>query len=364
MSRKWLASFGASATGPRLHRMQQSPQYAGGTFHNAVSTETVQRAGFFSTMAKWLLGREEREPKHALPYVSVTREEASQRPVSGLRARWLGHATTLLDLDGARLLIDPVWATRCSPFTHVGPKRFHPPPLPLADLPALDAVLISHDHYDHLDRSVMRALAATDVRFITTLGVGAHLEAWGIAGHRITELDWGDQTALGALQITALPARHFSGRSLRDRNETLWASWALVGPSHRVYYSGDSGYYDAFHPIGAHYGPFDLTLIAIGAYGPTWPDIHITPEEAVAVHLDVQGGLMIPVHWGTFNLAMHSWDEPGERLVAAARANNVRLALPRPGESVELDHIPTQLWWRRPASHRAAAFPRVSPQTP
>jgi len=227
----------------------------------------------------------------------------------------------------------------------------------------LDAVLISHDHYDHLDMSVVRALAPTGVRFITTLGVGAHLEAWGVSPDRITEMDWGDETTVGSVRLVALPARHFSGRSLGDRNTTQWASWALLGPMHRVYYSGDSGYYDGFRAVGEQYGPFDMTLIAIGAYGPTWPDIHITPEEAVAVHRDVRGGLLVPLHWGTFNLAIHSWTEPGERLVTAARHANVSIALPRPGEAVELRTPPTQLWWRRVTPRRATVFSARSPQT-
>lgn len=356
MPRKWLAAFGASATGARLERMQRSPHYARGTFHNPVSTQSVQPSGFWSTMAMWMLGREQRVPKHPLPFLTVTRDDVLAPPASGLRARWLGHASTLLDLDGQRILIDPVWATRCSPFKHVGPKRFHPPPLPLDQLPSLDAVLISHDHYDHLDMDVVRALAPTGVRFITALGVGAHLEAWGVAGDRITELDWGESTVLGNSRLTALPARHFSGRYVDDRNATLWASWAIVGPTHRVFYSGDSGYFDGFRAIGAAYGPFDMTLIAIGAYGPTWPDIHITPEEAIAVHQDVGGRLLVPVHWGTFNLAIHSWTEPGERLLTAARQANIHLALPRPGESVDVASPPTQVWWRTVRSHHPATL--------
>jgi L-ascorbate metabolism protein UlaG (beta-lactamase superfamily) len=202
-----------------------------------------------------------------------------------------------------------------------------------------------------LDRGVVRALAAdpaqAHTRFIVPLGVGAHLEKWGIDAARITELDWSESTRLGALTITATPARHFSGRGL-TRNHTLWASFSIAGPAHRVFHSGDTGPFAGFPAIGAQHGPFDLTLIKIGAYGETWPDIHLTPEQAVDAHAQLRGSTLLPIHWGTFNLAFHAWDEPAERVVAAAGAGGARLVMPRPGESIEpASAPPVQPWWRR-----------------
>jgi L-ascorbate metabolism protein UlaG (beta-lactamase superfamily) len=227
--------------------------------------------------------------------------------------------------------------------------------LPLAELPSLEAVILTHDHYDHLDMAVMRFLAASPLhratRFITALGVGAHLERWGVGEDRISELDWGDSVRVGTLTITATPARHFSGRTLK-RNRTLWASWVVAGPEHRVFHTGDTGYFEAVNHIGSEHGPFDVNLIKIGAYAPEWPDIHLTPEDALRLHAMLGGRLLLPIHWGTFNLAFHSWNEPPERLLAAVGAAAVRLVVPRPGERVEpIDPQPVVPWWRQPSSN-------------
>jgi L-ascorbate metabolism protein UlaG (beta-lactamase superfamily) len=273
-----------------------------------------------------------------------------------LRATWLGHSTVLLELDGARVLFDAMFSERASPSTIVGPKRFFPPPLALADLPSIDAVVISHDHYDHLDMETIRALATRQatLRFVVPLGIGAHLERWGVPADRITELEWGEQTALAGrgVTLTATPSRHFSGRRLRDAlgrgNPTLWATWVVTGPSHRAFFSGDTGMFDGFSDIGTQFGPFDLTMIKVGAYGEPWPQIHVNPEEAVRAHSMLRGKVMLPIHWGTFNLAFHAWDEPAERTVAAAQASSATLVMPRPGESVEpsLAARPVEPWWR------------------
>jgi L-ascorbate metabolism protein UlaG (beta-lactamase superfamily) len=290
-----------------------------------------------------------------MPVVRLTRADFERAPASGLRATWLGHSTVLVEIDGARILFDPVWARRASPSSLVGPARFFAPPLALDDLPPLDAVVASHDHYDHLDREVVRALARSAAqsraRFVVPLGVGAHLEKWGVAPDRIAELDWSESTTVGPLTLTATPARHFSGRGLNDRNHTLWASWSVAGPRHRVFHSGDTGPFPGFAAIGLAHGPFDLTLVKIGAYGETWPDIHLTPEQAVDAHAKLRGRTLLPIHWGTFNLAFHAWDEPAERVVAAAAAGGARLVMPKPGESIEPTTAPATApvvrpWWR------------------
>ena len=346
----WLDALGAAPEGERLARIRRSPNYSNGAFRNPDTTSLATTGSTWKTMRQWLGGREQRVPPGPMPIVSLTKASFAQPPASGLRATWLGHSTVLVEIDGARILFDPVWARRASPSSLIGPKRFHQPPLALDELPPLDAIVASHDHYDHLDRGVVRALARSAAqsraRFIVPLGVGAHLERWGVAADRITELDWSESTSVASLLLTATPARHFSGRGLNDRNHTLWASWSVAGPKHRVFHSGDTGPFDGFADIGARHGPFDLTFVKIGAYGDTWPDIHLTPEQAVDVHAKVRGKVLLPIHWGTFNLAFHAWDEPAERVVAAV-GKDTRLLMPKPGESIEpATARPVELWWR------------------
>lgn len=238
------------------------------------------------------------------------------------------------------------------PFPFAGPKRLHPVPVPLASLGRVDVVVISHDHYDHLDLPTIKALAGTDTVFAVPLGVGAHLERWGVAADRLRELDWNETTEVAGLSLTATPARHFCGRGLRNQQHTLWASWVVAGDEHRIYHSGDTGYFPGFEEIGAEHGPFDATMIQIGAYSEYWPDIHMTPEEGMRAHLDLQGGTprgtMLPIHWGTFNLALHPWDEPGEGTLTAAEGAGAAVALPIPGRPFEPNtaDAPRLPWWR------------------
>src|SRR5688572_13281458 len=345
----WLDALGAAPAGQRLERIKRSPNYRDGAFRNPEATSLATTGSTWSTLRRWLGGHEQRVPPGPMPIVSLTKASFAQPPASGLRGTWLGHSTVLVEIDGARILFDPVWARRASPSSLIGPTRFHEPPLALEELPPLDAIVASHDHYDHLDREVVRALARSTAqsraRFVVPLGVGAHLERWGVATARITERYWSESATVGPLRFPATPARHFSGRAL-GRNHTLWASWSVAGPTHRVFHSGDTGPFPGFADIGTAHGPFDLTLIKIGAYGETWPDIHLTPEQAVDAHAKLRGELLLPIHWGTFNLAFHAWDEPANRVVAAAIAGT-RLIMPKPGESVEpATARPVEPWWR------------------
>ena len=264
-----------------------------------------------------------------------------------LAATWLGHATVLLEVDGYRILADPMFGDRASPSNAVGPRRLHPAPIAADALPTLDAALISHDHYDHLDRPTIAALVASSpAPFLVPLGIGAHLRGWGVPADRIIELDWHESHQLGRLTITCTPARHFSGRGT-VRNTTLWASWTVLGPAHRVFFGGDTGYTAAFADIGRDYGPFDLTVLPIGAYDPAWPDIHMTPEEALRAHRDLAGALLLPIHWATFNLARHGWSEPVERLLRGA--DGEAIAIPPPGRRIVPGTPPTrEAWWRPP----------------
>lgn len=341
-STAWLASLGRRPEGARLERIRRSPQFADGKFRNEQQTK-LATASYRDMFRRQFFGKEQRTPLRPIP---VVRGDRATLPASGLRATWLGWSSVLIEIDGRRVLTDPVWSERCSPSTLAGPKRFHAPPIALGELPPIDVVVISHDHYDHLDMPVVTALAARGTRFAVPLGIGAHLERWGVAAQQIAELDWNESVDVGPLRITATPSRHYSGRNPLHANETLWASWVVKGPAHAVYFSGDTGYSDAFKTIGAEHGPFDLTLIKIGAYDPTWAEIHLNPEEAVQAHVDLGGRVMLPIHWATFNLGFHAWHEPPDRAVAAARNARITLVVPKPGEAIEPARAPAlQAWW-------------------
>jgi L-ascorbate metabolism protein UlaG (beta-lactamase superfamily) len=342
------AAFGARPAKAHTDRVRRSPHFRDGQFHNSGPTRMMPPGTAKETARELVFGKQQRKPGGPVPL--RTPASYDQSP-DQLHITWYGHASVLVEIGRARVLLDPVWGDRVSPSSLVGPRRLHPVPVPLDQLPPLDAVVISHDHYDHLDLPTIRAIASEHraVRFVVPLAVGAHLRSWGVPADRITELDWTESIEVAGVRLTATEAQHFSGRGLR-RDGTLWTSWVLAteGPNaRRVFYTGDSGYFDGYAAIGAEYGPFDATLIQVGAYGPGWPDIHMTPEDGVSAHVDVQGGLLIPVHWGTFNLALHAWTEPVDRVWREAKERDVRLAVPRPGERIDVDDPPAvDGWWQ------------------
>jgi len=316
-----------------------------GRFRNQLPTRLPRLR---EILPEWILGKAQSTPLAPLPTVRRTSADFRDPPATGLRVTWLGHATSLVEIDGRRFLLDPVWAERSSPVPGAGPKRFFDPPLLLGDLPSLDAVLISHDHYDHLDRHTVLRLAAMGPRFLVPLRVGDRMMTWGVPREQIRELDWWERVEVRGIEVTATPARHFSGRSpfMIDRNRSLWTGFALVGPEHRVYYAGDTSMFDGFDEIGRRLGPFDAALIEIGAYNRLWADLHLGPEQAVDALRRVRGGLFIPIHWATFDLAMHSWTEPIERLLVEAGRREVTVAVPKPGQSVEPARPPqVERWW-------------------
>lgn len=345
-----LDARGATPSGDRLARIVASPNYRDGEFKNPVAARLMVQGSTRRMLWRQFTGKEERVPKTRIPIVQGSAARYETPPESGLRATWLGHSSILVEMDGTRILIDPVLSRRASPSEAVGPKRFHPAPMTVRDLPPIDIVLITHDHYDHLDMRVIRDLVKSDdqrgIRYITALGVGAHLEHWGVRTSCVTELDWGEATTHGGVTFTACPARHFSGRAFK-RNQTLWASWAMSTAQHRIFHSGDTGYFDGFAATGAEFGPFDLTMIKIGAYDELWPDIHVNPEEAVRIHGMLKGRVLLPIHWGTFNLAMHDWREPIERLLIAAQTSSAPVVTPIPGDWLEPAAPPAvNPWWR------------------
>jgi L-ascorbate metabolism protein UlaG (beta-lactamase superfamily) len=341
----------------RRKRMERSPQWRDGRFHNPQPI----RSDFWKAIGAAMRPSPHARPPGLLATAKVDPSALRVAPETGLRITWLGHSTTLIEIDGFRVLTDPVWGGRASPVDWLGAERWYEPPLALAELPEIDAILISHDHYDHLDHRTIIALKNNPATFIVPLGVGAHLEYWGVPKARIVELDWWETTRIGSLRITSTPARHASGRVVFDKDLTLWSGYALTGPGHRVYFSGDTGMQAAFADIAEKLGPFDATLIEAGEYNASWPDWHIGPEQAVAAHRIVKGGVLIPIHWGLFNLAPHTWTEPVERVLAAAAGAGVTVATPRPGESVEPAAPPaTTRWWPELPWSRADETPIVS----
>jgi len=345
-----MKSFGSRSEGLRLERMRASPRWAGEGFRNLhpIASGLRDTRGPRPTLSDFLCGGERRVPQGELPIVAPA-EAWSRPPGSGLRATWLGHSTVLIEIDGLRVLTDPVWGPRASPSRLAGPKRFHPVPVPLRALPPIDVVLVSHDHYDHLDYPTIRELARSDVPFVTSLGVGAHLEAWGVAPGRITELDWWESHRLpnAELEITAAPSQHFSGRGLKDRNATLWSSLVIRTPRHAVFFSGDTGLTGEYATIRERLGPFDLVMLEVGAFHPSWGDIHLGPDNALKAHALLGGGTFLPIHWGTFSLALHAWDEPAETLLALGERQGVPLVMPRLGEAFEPGRVDGVVpWWR------------------
>ena len=336
------AAVGRRPRGERLAVMARSPQFRDGAFHNL----NEAGAGGLADLPDML--RERRaNTAPTKPLLPVPLAVPDPSPGAGLHVTWYGHASVLVDMDGTRLLLDPVWSERCSPTQLTGPRRLHPVPVPLSAVPEVDAVLISHDHYDHLDMATVKAITRErSSLFLVPLGVADHLLRWGVPEERIVELAWGEQTRVGALTVALTAAQHFSGRGFA-RNRSLWGSWVVAGPDRRIFYTGDSGYFDGYRDIGAEYGPFDATLMQIGAYSPAWPHIHMTPEEAATAHLDLRGGLLVPVHWCTFDLAFHAWGEPVDRLWREAKARDIALTVPRPGQTVDVAAAPEpDGWWQ------------------
>jgi L-ascorbate metabolism protein UlaG (beta-lactamase superfamily) len=343
------------AAGARRERILASPRFRDGAFRNTSPLTAGVASGHRAPLLReWMFGQAARRPPRPLPAEDPRPTWA--RSADGLRATWLGHSTVLLELDGMRVLTDPVWSVRISPFGPLGPRRFQPVPVGVEGLPPLDAIVISHDHFDHLDHGTILALTPLGVPFVTSLGVGAHLAAWGVPAAQIIELDWWEHATLrgGALRITAAPAQHFSGRVGR-RDRTLWSSMVIASDRHRVFFSGDTGLTPEYAEIGARLGPFDLVMLEVGAFHPAWGSVHLGPANALTALRALGGGRLLPVHWGTFNLALHAWDEPAEVLIDLAGGAGAELVMPRLGAAVEPARGPVvEPWWRIEARREGA----------
>ena len=294
-------------------------------------------------LPRFLFNRAEKVPKEPVGPFRTDLAAYATPPGSGLRVTWMGHSSMLVEVDGVTVLIDPMWDERASPLRWAGPKRFFAPPLKLSELPQVDVVLVSHDHFDHLGEATIRELARMETmrtaEWVTSLGVGVMLQDFGVDAAQITELDWTESIVLahGALEMTALPARHFSGRSLFTRFHSLWSSFVLKSKDHTVYYGADSGWWEGFVEIGAKYGPFDLTMLEIGAFDPLWAAIHLGPDGAARAFEAMGGkGPLMPIHWGLFDLALHAWRQPIERMTELAEERGIALWTPEPGRPTEV----------------------------
>lgn len=323
----------------------------GKKFQNPIPTKMGGLAILSPYLKEYITTKAELSPKKPLGPFSTDTTIYQTKPASGLRVTWLGHSSLFIELDGVRILTDPVWSNRVSFSKYFGPHRFFKPPIPLLQLPVPDIIIISHDHYDHLDKETIRVLANTPARFYTSLGVGKYLRMFGVDPAQLIEMNWMDeQQFAGKLTLTALPTRHFSGRSINNSYETLWSSFVLKTTSHNIYYGADSGWWDGFGEIGEKFGPFDLDFLEIGAYGKGWPDIHMGPDNAMHAHRVLNSHILFPIHWGTFNLALHDWREPGQRILELAKANGTKLIMPQPGEPVEIrtdNEAYINRWWER-----------------
>ena len=333
-------------TGSRRERILASPQWSDGKFRNpSGARELVSLGDTRGVASEFLFGGKKRRPPHKLPVVDP-KPTWQKTNDTGLRVTWLGHSSLFVEMDGVRFVTDPVWAHRASPVGFAGPARWQPVPVTIAELPELDFVLLSHDHYDHLDPNAVTALAKRGFTFLTTLGVGKHLERWGIPSEQFVELDWWDSVELHGVKVTSTPTQHFSGRGVLDRNSTLWGSFVVEGDNHRFYFGADSGFGDHFQAISREFGRFDLVTLEIGAFHPSWAGIHMGPENPWRAYDALGGGHFLPIHWGTFDLAVHPWDEPPEQVfdLAGDRA----LMMPQIGAPTQPAHWEQNTRWWRP----------------
>ncbi len=328
-----------------MNKIEQSPQYQDGKFYNMKEWKQPSFVDGLSTGWKFLFGGDQRTPDIELPRQQADLRYFNDSGSDQLNVTWLGHSSLMINIDGYKILTDPVLEKK---ITFFGPSRFNGEvPVDIEAIGEIDIILISHNHYDHLNEFTIKALHERTGLFITPLAVGPQLESWGVPPEKIVELDWWDEYRFDAhLMIALTPTQHFSGRGLFDRDETLWGSFIVSAPFHKIYFGSDSGYFTGFKQIGEKYGPFDMTFLECGAYNEQWYHIHMFPEETAQAHLDLKGDILHPIHWGTFNLSLHPWYEPMQRLAKAADSLNIRTATPVVGETSRYNsYIPSTHWW-------------------
>lgn len=343
------STFGANPTGDDLIAIQKSAHYSAerNAFVNRkpdVLDEMKERTSFSALLKTFFSDDGNQSPSQTMPEI---RPDIEDFLASSDKAKviWFGHSTFLLNLSGTIILVDPIFSNTASPFSLLV-KRFQPPVLPLEELPKIDFILISHDHYDHLDMKTVIFFKEKDTRFIAPLGVGSHLKSWGIDPEHIVERDWWESHSAAGVTFTATPAQHFSGRDGINENQTLWASWVIKTQQHNLYFSGDSGYDTHFKTIGEKYGPFDLAFLENGQYNPLWKEVHLLPNETVQAFNDLNAQLLFPIHWGMFDLSTHAWNEPVDQLIIEANGT-IPMVIPKLGELVVInDEYQSTPWWR------------------
>ncbi|PAK51124.1 MBL fold metallo-hydrolase [Paenibacillus sp. 7541] len=347
----FIPAFGRRPDRETQLRIKGSVHYKNNKFVNDIPTSTrMSMLNQLSVLWDFARGKPA-DGRPSSPIELVMTDIENTKPLSDFnQAIWFGHSSVLIDLDGERLLFDPMFGRSPFPFPKLGSKRFNDNlPIDVKNMPAIDAVFLSHDHYDHLDYYSIQHLKDKVGHFFVPLGVAGHLERWGVPRSNITQMDWWEELEWEGLKIVCTPARHVSGRSFLHKNRTLWCSWSIIGLSGSVFFSGDSGYGPHFRQIGEKYGPFQLTLVECGQYDERWPDLHMYPEESVQAHMDLRGELMLPIHWAAFQLAPHGWLDPIHRVMIAAKKQSITITVPRMGESVSLqgDNYPVNEWWSK-----------------
>lgn len=337
--------FGAKPSGEHLKRISQSENFQNGQFANGIETKMDFSFSNVNKMIWEFFTATNTSPKAALP-VKFENNTPENTGDSLVYITWYGHSAFLLEMEGKRLLLDPMFGPAASPVSFTSQRFPYEKPIDLNQFNDIDAVIISHDHYDHLDYPSITRLKGEVGHFFVPLGVGAHLVHWGVAPEKITELDWWEGGTLDHLSFTATPARHFSGRGLTDRQKTLWASWVLEGKGSKIYFSGDSGYGPHFREIKEKFGSFDFAMMECGQYNEKWEAIHMMPEQTAQAAIDVGAKVMMPIHWGAFSLAPHTWTDPITRLLQAAEAQNIPVIHPVIGDRFAVGNdFPKEKWW-------------------
>ncbi|MEQ9303765.1 MAG: MBL fold metallo-hydrolase, partial [Marinoscillum sp.] len=337
--------FGSTPSGDHLKKISTSENYQKSEFVNLIETKMDNSPSNFWGMIKEYAASKNTAPER--PFDTKFEQPKPETTDSTLRVTWFGHSTILLEIEGKRIFLDPMLGPAASPVSFFAGRFNNDPAFSLVDLGKIDAVIFSHDHYDHLDYPTVKTIKDNVGHFYVPLGLGAHLQAWGVASEKITELDWWESSQFASFTFTATPARHFSGRGF-SRNKTQWASWVIEGKHQKVYFSGDSGYGPHFKEIGNKFGPFDFAMMECGQYNKRWEAIHMMPEQTVQASLDIQTSLMMPIHWAAFTLAPHEWYQPAERVSKAAVENNMALITPEVGQTFVLGaDLPTSRWWEQ-----------------
>jgi len=341
-------SFGEKPSGERLAYIQTLPNTNEGKFYNNQKIkETFGLSDYKKIIQKLIEGNPNKIPNHALPVLKWSKQKIESLNDTVTTAIWYGHSAFYLKMNQKNILLDPMFGDYPAPLPYLVNKRFNDSlPIEIKDLPVIDVIVFSHDHYDHLDYGSVLELKEKTKLFLVPVGVGSHLEKWGVEKSKIKELYWYESFVLDELTFSCTPSQHFSGRGFGDKMCTLWASWVIKG-KHNIYFSGDSGYFDEFKTIGEKYGPFDVCLMECGQYDPMWKDIHMFPEETAQAHQDLKGELLIPIHWGGFSLSLHDWDDPVKRLEKVCQQQNINMATPKIGEAIYIGKEQEfTSWWK------------------